>query len=169
MNVNKLKPSELHEFLWKVISGPGVAKRHADNAALPVMNVKNDGVRFDPAWQDDIVDGVPPPKTALGKMETKTGTNKRTLGLGGRNCPFCGAGPPHDPLSRSPSPDVDDDSWWCPNCRRFYPTRAYKCAHPDCWEFIGLWDDFCERHRGKIRKRKTKPPRASGSKSSADD
>ena len=158
MNLNKLKPSELQKYLWSVISGPGVAKRHADNAAMPVINVKNDGVVFDPKWQDDIISL---PKTAAGKMKTETGTNKRTLeALGGRTCPFCGVGE---------SNPADYDSWWCPNCRREYPTRAFKCAHPDCWEFAIPFDEFCERHGGKISKRKTKTPRPSGSTSSADD
>ena len=91
----------------------------------------------------------------FGKNENGNGNEQAPLEtLGGRTCPFCGAGPPRDPLSRSPNPT--DDSWWCPNCRRFYPTRAYKSAHPDCWEFA-ITDKFWERHGGKIRKRKTKP------------
>jgi hypothetical protein len=48
-------------------------------------------------------------------------------------CPHCGAKESH-PV---------EDGWWCPNCKREYPTAAYKCPHPDCWEYAIL----CERHK----------------------
>ena len=55
MNLNRLTHAELHKELCRIIQGKGVQKRIADDAAMPVINVKNDGVRFDPKWQDDLV------------------------------------------------------------------------------------------------------------------
>ena len=40
-------------------------------------------------------------------------------------CPFCGA---HNA-------QPVEDGWWCSDCQREYPTRAFKCPHPDCWEY----------------------------------
>lgn len=48
-------------------------------------------------------------------------------------CPYCG--------SKEPQPV--EDGWWCDSCQREYPTRAYKCPHPDCWEYPIV----CDRHR----------------------
>jgi hypothetical protein len=57
--------------------------------------------------------------------------------IGGGTCPFC----------RTPgSYPADSDSWYCENCRREYPTFAYKCAHPDCWEFV-FGRDYCDIHK----------------------
>ena len=56
--------------------------------------------------------------------------------LGGGICPYCGT---------SGSYPSDMDSWWCLHCKREYPTRAFKCRHPDCWEFV-FGKDYCTRH-----------------------
>ena len=40
-------------------------------------------------------------------------------------CPYCGAHDSH-PI---------EDGWWCSSCEREYPTRAFKCPHPGCWEY----------------------------------
>ena len=66
-------------------------------------------------------------------------TNKSEKALGGKTCPFCG---------NSDSHPGDMDSWWCPHCEREYPTRAFKCANPDCWESVFL-QDYCEKHKPK--------------------
>lgn len=50
-----------------------------------------------------------------------------------RACPHCGAKECH-PV---------EDGWWCPSCEREHPTAAFKCPHPDCWEYAIL----CERHK----------------------
>jgi hypothetical protein len=54
-NINTLRGTELQKELWKIISGKGVAERIAKDAAKPIVNVKNDGIVFDPRWQDDII------------------------------------------------------------------------------------------------------------------
>ena len=33
-------------------------------------------------------------------------------------------------------------------CGREYPTRAYKCAEPDCWEYVFM-EEFCDTHKPK--------------------
>ena len=63
--------------------------------------------------------------------------------LGGGTCPYCGV---------DGSVPADSDSWWCPSCRREYPAFAWKCGHPDCWEFA--WD-YCARHQPQAEKGKT--------------
>jgi hypothetical protein len=55
-------------------------------------------------------------------MNARRGSEGRRLG--GGTCPHCGA---------SGSVPADMDSWWCPSCKRQYPTFAFKCHHPDCW------------------------------------
>ena len=47
-------------------------------------------------------------------------------------CPFCGA----------QNSQPVEDGWWCCSCDREYPTRAYKCPHPDCWEY----EIVCKKH-----------------------
>ena len=47
-------PAEITRRLLKIITGPGVAKRIAADAKKPVISSRNDGVFFDPRWQDDI-------------------------------------------------------------------------------------------------------------------
>jgi hypothetical protein len=55
---------------------------------------------------------------------------------GGGTCPFCGA---------SGSFPTDWDSWSCRSCGREYPTQAFKCRQPGCWDFVFM-EDFCESH-----------------------
>jgi len=52
-------------------------------------------------------------------------------------CPVCGA---------DNSWPMDMDSWYCLNCDHEYPTTAFKCRHPDCWEYVFL-DEYCEAHK----------------------
>ena len=59
-------------------------------------------------------------------------------------CPYCGS------TTSFPS---DMDSWWCPGCKSVYPTLAFKCGHPDCWEFASL-GDYCEEHQPRAEKDK---------------
>lgn len=40
-------------------------------------------------------------------------------------CPFCGNS---DCLPL-------EDGWSCQDCGREYPTGAFRCPHPDCWEY----------------------------------
>jgi len=61
---------------------------------------------------------------------------------GGGTCPFCGA--------RGSVPG--EDSWSCPSCGRSYPTLAYKCRYPDCWEFV-YFKDYCEHHQNEAKNR----------------
>lgn len=68
-------------------------------------------------------------------------SKERTPGRG--TCPFC--------ETRGSVP-ANMDSWWCPNCKREYPTGAFKCRHADCWEFVFL-DDYCERHKPQAEQR----------------
>jgi hypothetical protein len=57
--------------------------------------------------------------------------------VGGATCPFCG---------KSDSQPSDGESWWCPNCHRDYPTKAYKCQHSGCWGYVSS-GAYCERHK----------------------
>jgi hypothetical protein len=50
-------------------------------------------------------------------------------------CPRCGA-PGALPVL---------DEWWCSACRNYYPTRAFRCQHPGCLEWV-LFSPFCEAH-----------------------
>lgn len=63
--------------------------------------------------------------------------------IGGGKCPFCGA---------TGSVPSDYDSWFCQICGRDYPTRAFKCRHPGCWEFVFL-DEFCDKHKSQAGER----------------
>ena len=47
-------------------------------------------------------------------------------------CPFCDATESH-PI---------EDGWWCSSCSREYPTIAFKCPQPGCWEYAAL----CKEH-----------------------
>ncbi len=38
-----------------ILHGKGIQKRIAADAAKPIISSRNDGVRYDPAWQDDII------------------------------------------------------------------------------------------------------------------
>ena len=40
----------------RIASGKGVGRRIKKDAALPVTNVKHDGVQYDPNWQDCIAE-----------------------------------------------------------------------------------------------------------------
>ena len=66
-----------------------------------------------------------------------SGERNGTAGGGGGTCPFCGA---------AESAPFDNDSWMCLKCGWEYPTFAYKCAHPGCWEFV-FSDCFCDKHK----------------------
>ena len=41
--------------MFDTVTGPGVQRRFAAAAALPVRFPGNDGILYNPAWQDDIV------------------------------------------------------------------------------------------------------------------
>jgi hypothetical protein len=56
-------------------------------------------------------------------------------------CPHCGSHDAH-PI---------EDGWWCSGCQRDYPTRAYKCPHPDCWEY----EFSCKIHNAPAAPAKT--------------
>lgn len=53
-----------------------------------------------------------------------------------KTCPLCG---------RGNVAAADSDSWWCGNCQKTFPTLAYTCAHPGCFEFEAD-GRFCEIH-----------------------
>lgn len=50
-------------------------------------------------------------------------------------CPWCGAATGLLPV---------EDGWRCTSCGDEYPTRAYMCAEPTCWEFA--IQRYCDRH-----------------------
>ncbi len=37
------------------MNGKGIQERIAADASTPVISSRDDGVRYDPAWQDDII------------------------------------------------------------------------------------------------------------------
>lgn len=50
----------LARLIFDTITGPGVAKRIAADRKRPKIYSANDGIRFDPKWQDDIIAAKPP-------------------------------------------------------------------------------------------------------------
>jgi len=50
-------------------------------------------------------------------------------------CPFCGAAGGAEPV---------EDGWKCLTCREEWPTHAYMCAEPACWDFT--MGRYCNRH-----------------------
>ena len=57
------------------------------------------------------------------------------------SCPFCGSNE-FTPI---------EDAWSCRKCGREWPTLAYKCKHPDCWEWV-YFKDYCRQHAGDHKK-----------------
>jgi len=56
---------KLARWIFDTITGPRVKKRIKRDAARPKRFPGNDGIRFDPNWQDDII-GVKQPKPRRG-------------------------------------------------------------------------------------------------------
>jgi hypothetical protein len=50
----------LARLIFDTITGPGVAKRIAEDRKRPKIYSANHGIRFDPKWQDDIIASTPP-------------------------------------------------------------------------------------------------------------
>ena len=50
-------------------------------------------------------------------------------------CPYCGS---------KHRFGVDMDSWVCCDCGKSWPTGAFACHHPGCFEWT--WDKYCEEH-----------------------
>lgn len=50
-------------------------------------------------------------------------------------CPFCGAEGGAEPV---------EDGWMCLTCHEQWPTHAYMCAEPACWDFT--MGRYCNRH-----------------------
>jgi hypothetical protein len=51
--------NKLFKFALDKIMGPGVQERIKRDAAQPKRFPGNDGIRFDPNWQDDIIKTKP--------------------------------------------------------------------------------------------------------------
>jgi hypothetical protein len=72
-------------WIFDTITGPGVKKRIRRDAAQPKKFPGTDGIRYDPNWQDDILDLRPRPKKAL--LSMKRDETKMEAGAGSPKYP----------------------------------------------------------------------------------